>query len=153
MNVKDRDVELKITGKQFVGTEAEDIVEFVTEGQLHSEDGDLTLSYPESELSGFPGCVTTLHIQDHTVNMQRLGEDGKLKTEMNFRQGERMNSPYETPYGTVKMEVLTDRITTEIGENGTGSIEITYLVSLEGLAEGKNALHIDIQEVQNEREA
>ena len=151
--MKDRNVELKITGRQFAGTEAEDVIEFVTEGQLHSDEDGVVLTYPESELSGFPGSVTTLKIRDNTVNMQRRDQEGNLKTEMHFQQGERMDSPYETPYGMMKLEVLTDQVTADISEEGNGSIEITYLVSLEGIAEGKNALHIEIQEAENEREA
>jgi uncharacterized beta-barrel protein YwiB (DUF1934 family) len=153
VNVKDRNVEVKITGKQFAGTEAEDVVEFVTEGSIRADEHGVTLTYPESELSGFPGSITTLQIQADAIHMQRRDEEGKLKTEMNFKQGERMDSPYETPYGTMKLEVLTDRVDADLSDDGTGSIEVTYLVSLEGIAEGKNALHIDIQEVQNEREA
>lgn len=151
--VKNKTVELKITGRQFAGTEAEDVVEFVTEGELLTDDNGITLRYPESELSGFPGSVTTLNIQDRAVNMQRRDETGTLKTEMHFREGERMDSPYETPYGTMKLEVLTDHVSTDITGQGTGSIDITYLVSLEGIAEGRNALHIEIQEVEHEREA
>ena len=61
-----KDIMLKITGKtvrQDEGSEKhEDIMEFVTAGQLYHRGTTTFIKYPESELSGLEGCTTSLII-------------------------------------------------------------------------------------------
>lgn len=152
--MREKNVELKITGKQFDASEEETVMEFISEGTLTmDDDGVITLVYPESEVSGFEGCTTTLRIDHDDVNMERRGEDDQVKAELHFKEGGRIDSPYETPYGMLTLEVLTESIKHEFDDNGMGSIRIAYRVSLGGVAEGKNELMIEVQEVWDERKA
>ena len=59
-----KDIMLKIIGRQFIGDDAEDNIEFVTSGQFFAKDGANYIVYKESELLGFPGCMTTLKLSD-----------------------------------------------------------------------------------------
>ena len=125
-----KDITLKITGKQSYADKEEVQMEFVTEGRF--------------ELSGMTGCKTTLKIKDNTVLMRRTGTEG-YRSELYFEKGNRFGSTYETPYGPMDVEVVTAAVNCDIDkENGSGHIGIEYNVSLEGLAEGKNQLNIDI---------
>lgn len=138
-----KDITLKIKGKQFFKDREEEQMEFVTEGKLYFRNGAAYVVYDESGISGMPTGKTTLKVKDETVKMRRIG--GEVNAELYFEKGKRFNSTYETPYGVMGVEVLTNTVETEIDpEEGNGKISINYDVSLEGLAEGKNQLTIDI---------
>jgi len=141
-----KDITLKIVGKQFSGDEAEDKLEFVTDGKLY-EKGDTTyLIYDESEFSGFPGCKTSLRLRGNTIRMKRIGKDAGYGTELFFEKGKRFYSSYETPYGDIPLEVLTNDVSGNLGPDGTGEINIDYDVSLNGVAEGRNQLKIEVMQ-------
>ncbi|HKM29042.1 MAG TPA: DUF1934 domain-containing protein [Anaerovoracaceae bacterium] len=139
-----KDIMLKIVGRQYYGEE-EDQLEFVTEGKLYERAGSKYLVYDESEFSGFPGCKTTLKLTDSSMKMRRLGEVG-YGTEIVFEKGKRFLSKYETPYGMMDMEVLTNDFTNNLSEEGLGNVDIDYNVSISGLAEGRNKLNIEVKQ-------
>lgn len=139
-----KDITLKITGRQMAGEEVEDRMEFVTEGRLYEKGESTYLVYDESEFSGFPGCKTTLKLTGNTIKMRRLGNGVGYSSEMIFEKGKRFQSNYYTPYGPMEMEVLTREVTAELSEEGFGSINIDYHVSLNGMKEGRNVLKIEV---------
>ena len=141
-----KDIMLKITGRQYDGDKPLDKMEFVTEGKMYERNGATYLVYEESEFSGFPGCKTSLKLTGDRVRMKRIGENMADGTIMEFESGKRFTSTYETPYGEMDMEILTDRVENNIDENGTGNVEVDYHVSLEGQLEGRNELRIEVTE-------
>lgn len=139
-----RDITLKIVGRQCFDNVEEDQMEFITDGKIYLKDGSIYVLYDESEVSGMVGCKTTLKVTDNSVKMRRLGQIG-MGTELYFEEGKRFCSIYNTPYGPMDLEVLTDWIDDKLDrESLSGSIDIKYQISLEGLAEGKNRLTIDV---------
>ena len=144
-----KDIMLKITGKtvrQDEGSEKhEDIMEFVTAGQLYHRGTTTFIKYPESELSGLEGCTTSLIITKDKVKMRRTGQPLASDTEMEFKKGERFYGMYETPFGPVGMELLTNDVTglTDDGE-GRQKLSIDYHISLHGLMESRNKLELEI---------
>ena len=139
-----KDITLKITGKQSYEDKEEVQMEFVTEGRFYLRGDSVYVIYDESELSGMTGCKTTLKVKDDTVLMRRVGTEG-CRSELYFEKGKRFGSTYETPFGPMGVEVVTGIVNCDMDtENGSGHISIEYNVSLEGLAEGKNQLNIDI---------
>lgn len=139
-----RDITLKIVGKQCYDGKEEDQMEFVTDGRLYVRDDSVYMIYDETEVSGMEGCKTTLKIKGDSVKMRRIGEIG-YNTELYFEKGKRFNSTYDTPYGPMDVEVLTSRVQNNLNmDELKGNIDIEYDVSLEGMAEGKNRLTIDI---------
>ena len=139
-----RDITLKIIGKQCYDGKEEDQMEFITDGQLYVRDDSVYMIYDESEVSGMTGCKTTLKVKGDSVKMRRIGEIG-FNTELYFEKGKRFSSTYDTPYGPRDIEVLTSRVENNLNmEELKGNIDIEYNVSLEGMAEGKNRLTIDI---------
>lgn len=144
-----KDIMLKITGKTVTnnGTEEKhnDVMEFITAGQLFTRGTTTFIKYEESELSGMEGCTTSLIITKDKVRMSRSGANMTQKTEMEFKKGERFFGMYETPYGSVGMEVLTNDVTNLIqSEDGNQSLSIDYNISLKGLMEARNKLDIEI---------
>jgi uncharacterized beta-barrel protein YwiB (DUF1934 family) len=139
-----KDISLKIIGKQFVGEEAEDKVEFVTDGKMYEENGARFLVYKESELFGFPGCETTLSLKDGVLKMSRRGEAAGIGADIEFRKGARMTSLYETPFGDMTLEVLTEKVEDHLQEDGTGTINVSYRMSIEDVMEGLSELEIEV---------
>jgi len=140
-----KDILLKIVGKQVtMGTEEEQL-EFVTEGKYYVKDDSIYLLYDESEFSGMAGCTTSLKITDDHIKMKRYGQGLGLDTEIIFEKGKRFKGYYDTPYGSVEMEVLTNDIVNKIEKSeGRGSLNIDYNISLRGLSEGRSILDIQI---------
>jgi uncharacterized beta-barrel protein YwiB (DUF1934 family) len=139
-----KDIMLKIIGKQLYCDVEEVQLEFVTEGKIYEEDKSLYLVYEESEFSGMPGCKTKLEFTGDEIKMSRLGKGVSLDTEIEFRKGKRYTGYYETPFGAVEMEVLTNEIENNLTAEGKGSVNIDYNISLKGLTEGRNKLNIEV---------
>ncbi len=140
-----KDIMLKIVGKQISTDDlnAEEI-EFITEGKIFERNKATYLVYEESEVSGMPGCKTSLKLKGDTIRMKRFGESVALDTVIEFEKGHRYEGYYDTPYGAIEMEVLTNDLINNIKPDGTGSIDIDYHVSLKGLSEGRSKLNIQI---------
>ena len=141
-----KDIMLKITGKQLSGDNSEDQMEFITEGKLYEKGDSTYLIYDESEFSGFPGCKTTLKLTGDCIRMKRIGSEVGFGMEFIFEKGKRFNSKYHTPYGNLDMEVLTNDVVNNLSEEGFGDIHIDYHVSLNGMAEGRNRLKIEVMQ-------
>ena len=139
-----KDIMLKIIGKQLSYNEEEVQLEFITEGRIYKKNKSLCLVYEESEFSGMPGCKTKLEFKGDEIKMSRLGKGVGFETEIEFRKGKRYTGYYDTPFGAVEMEVLTNDIENNLTEEGSGSVNIDYHICLKGLTEGRNKLNIEV---------
>ena len=140
-----KDIMLKIIGKQMTGEREEEQMEFVTEGKYYEKGESVYLIYDESEFSGMEGCTTSLKITGDKIKMKRFGRAISLDTEIEFEQGKRFKGYYDTPYGSVEMEVLTNSVENRIEKClPKGSLKIDYHISLRGLTEGRSKLDIEI---------
>ena len=142
-----KDVVISLTGVQRYEEMPPDVIELVTQGQLHEEDGVLVLSYEESELTGLEGTRTTLRIERERVTMLREGE---LNTQMIFEEGQRHLSLYETPYGTMSIGVRTWSLFIEMDASG-GKVEMDYAVEVECSIAGRNTFRIQVREVSSKK--
>ncbi|MGI6732380.1 MAG: DUF1934 domain-containing protein [Anaerovoracaceae bacterium] len=140
-----KDIMLKIIGKQYNTGEEENLMEFVTEGKYYEKGDSVYLVYDESQFSGMEGCTTSLKITGDKIKMIRFGENVGIDTEIEFEKGKRFKGYYETPYGAIEMEVLTNEVVNNIeSASVSGSLNIDYHISLRGLTEGRNKLDIQI---------
>lgn len=139
-----KDIMLRIIGKSLVGESEEDQMEFVTEGKFYEKGDAFYIVYEESELSGMPGCKTSLKLKEGNVRMKRFGSIISNDTIMEFQKGKRYEGLYETPFGAFEMELLTNNIENSISSEGVGKIDIDYHISLKGLSEGRSKLNIEI---------
>lgn len=143
-----KDIMIKLTGRQ-IGNDIDDRdgqIEFITEGKAYRKDDATYVVYEEDESSGMEGVMTTLRIDSNgRIRMKRFGRDVMMDTVMEFEKGKRFNSLYQTPYGAVEMEVLTNKIVNRIEPDElTGSLYIDYDVALKGISEGRNMLNIEL---------
>ena len=139
-----KEVMVRIKSMQVSREAGSDEMEFVTEAKLYKRNGALYLLYEESEFSGMPGCRTRLRLRDDEVQMKRFGEGAGIGNELRFKKGSRYTGLYETPFGPIEMEVLTNDVASTISEEGTGQVDIDYEVSLKGLLEGRNRMKITL---------
>ena len=140
-----KDITLKIVGKQIYKDVEEEQIEFVTEGKLYEKGDSLYLIYEESEFSGMPGCKTSLKVTGDSLRMKRLGTyDSSGNTAIQFEKGKRYRGLYDTPYGAVEIEVLTNYFKKNLDSEGKGTIDIDYNISLKGLAESRSTLNIEV---------
>ena len=139
-----KEVMVRIKSMQVSREAGSDEMEFVTEAKLYKRNGALYLLYEESEFSGMPGCRTRLRLRDDEVQMKRFGEGAGIGNELRFKKGSRYTGLYETPFGPIEMEVLTNDVASTISEEGRGQVDIDYEVSLKGLLEGRNRMNITL---------
>jgi len=143
-----KDIVLRINGNQFTpdgSNECDpDGMEFITEGRFYQKGSSMYLVYDESDLSGMDGCTTSLKITGDKIRMRRYGDDIGFESTIEFEKGKRFGGWYDTPFGSVEMEVLTNDVRNSIEPAGAGSLEVDYHVSLKGLSESRSRLSIQI---------
>ena len=141
-----KDIILRIIGNQLYGLEGtpEEGMEFITEGRFGKRGDAMYLIYEESELSGVEGYTTSLKVIGDKVRMKRYGDEGGLQTAIEFEKGRKFTGWYETPFGTVAIEVLTNDVDNQLDPAGAGTLGIDCSVSLKGLTESRNLLRFEI---------
>lgn len=139
-----KEVLVKIKSRQINNETGEDEMEFVTEAKLYKRNDAYYLLYEESEFSGMPGCKTRLRLRGQELQMKRVGEGAGVGNEILFSKGQRFTGLYDTPFGPIELEVLTNDLANDITDDGKGTIDVDYDISLKGLAEGRNTLNITL---------
>ena len=139
-----KNVLVKIKSRQMNNETGEDEMEFVTEAKLYKRNDAYYLLYEESEFSGMPGCKTRLRLRGQELQMKRVGEEAGVGNEILFSKGQRFTGLYDTPFGPIELEVLTNDLANDITDDGKGTIDVDYDISLKGLAEGRNTLNITL---------
>ena len=137
-----KDVMIKVLGIQSQpdGSD-EDRIELVTEGQYEFTDGKITITYDESEITGFIGCITTFTIYPDYIILNRQGE---LNTDMIFDDERRHVCHYETPVGSMCLGIVTLGSTRDLSEEG-GHMEVHYLLDVDNIAFSRNSFIIDVE--------
>jgi uncharacterized beta-barrel protein YwiB (DUF1934 family) len=142
-----KNITLKISGYHIYDNDSEENqLELVTEGKLYTRGSTIYLTYDESEFSGMVGCKTRLQLDEYGVRMTRRGSAVGIDTEIHFEKGHRYKGYYDTAYGPVEMEVLTNDLKNTVTKEGSGEVNIDYNISLKGLSEGRSRLSIEVKE-------
>ena len=137
-----RNVVLSILGRQnYVGQES-DTIELLTEGVLEKTATGWRLSYEESDLTGLEGVNTTFLIEERVVTLTR---EGRLNSQMVFREGVPHDSLYQMEFGTFMLTVCATRVSANITDDG-GTIDLVYNIEIEQNAAGVIEYHLDIKD-------
>ncbi len=139
--VKMKDIVIKIESDIRVIGEEPQKMEMITPAKFYEKGNTLYIAYEETELSGMEGDKTILKISEQKVVMMRYGSN---PSEMIFVKGERFATDYTTPYGVFKMENETKNLSINVTSEGTGRLEIIYLLEVSGISESVNSLSVDI---------
>lgn len=135
---------ISIKGRQEFENVPADSMELLTQGTLEVENGMISLSYQESEVTGMEGTLTTIHVEPdgERVTLMRFGG---YNSQMVFEEGRRHLSLYNTPYGSMSVGVNTRHLLADLDERG-GVIEIDYTIEIEHAIVGRNVFRIQVKE-------
>lgn len=134
-------VMLNILGRQAYADQEPDVIELVTEGTMQLRDGGWDICYEESDLTGLSGVTTTFRVVPGSVILTR---NGKLHSQMIFKQGQTHNSLYQMDFGTLMIAVTARQVFFDITPEG-GCIDLVYDIQIENSASGIVDYHLDIR--------
>lgn len=117
--------------------------ELISEGTMAiDEGGAVTLTYEETALTGLEGTTTRFTLQEDALVLTRTGA---FNSQMVFQKGIQHTSLYETPYGSLLVDVSTQRLAHRLGERG-GVLEAAYTVAVDHQVVSRNQFKIRIRE-------
>ena len=136
-----QNVMISIRGEQdFIGSE-KDTTEFLTEGTLSKTDYGYLLEYEESALTGMEGTHTAFEIRPASVLLTRTGA---FRSQMLFERGKKHFSLYDTPYGTMTIDIVTNHLQNAITDEG-GELDIRYAIEIEHQLTGESRFLIRVR--------
>lgn len=138
-----KEIILFVKGEQtYDGVEPE-VTELITEGTMTIDDGgEIVLEYQESDLTGMEGTNTKFIVNQNVVELTRTG---MVESRMLFERGKRNSSLYETPWGTMMVDVATTQLAHRLGERG-GVMEIGFTIAVNHQVTGENRFKIRVKE-------
>lgn len=137
-----RKVIVTVVGTQTDAAGAESRIEFVTVGSRQEKNGISYITYRESEISGLEGTTTLLKLYPDYFSVVRMGA---VEHKQEYRLGESCPSIYITPFGSLKMTVLTRRLE-RVTEGGGDSLTVGYDLIIDGQWQSYNTLVVNIRE-------
>ena len=141
--MEEKKVILYVRGEQYFEDVDPEATELISEGVMTISDGGvITLVYDETELTGLEGTTTTFVIDGGMVTLTRSGE---LNSQMIFQMGKRHTSLYETPWGTMTVDIATTTLAYRLGSQG-GVLEIKYTIAVDHQVTGENQFKIRVRE-------
>ena len=75
-----------------------------------------------------------------------LERAGLIVSRMEFKQGERSSSFYETPWGTMEVDIVTTKLAHRFTERG-GVMEIAFTIAVNHQVTGENRFKIRVKEM------
>ena len=141
--MKEKQVVLFVRGIQYYDSAEPEETELMTEGVMLSGDGGtIVLEYQETELTGMEGTTTRITVQGDTVVLTR---EGSVNSQMVFQRGKRNSSVYETPWGSMLVDISTASLKYRLDDRG-GVMEIKYTVAVDHQVTGMNQVKIRVRE-------
>lgn len=139
----EKEVVLFVRGEQYHDGVDPNDTELMTEGTMTiADDGVITLSYQETELTGMEGTTTQFVVKGDVVELNRIGS---VNSQMIFQLGRQHSSVYNTPWGALQVDINTSELRHRINEHG-GVMEIRYSIAVEHQVTGRNQFKIRVRE-------
>lgn len=138
----EKEIILFVRGEQTYDGVSPEVTELATEGLMTIEGEEVTLTYQESEITGMEGTTTRFIVRGDTVVLERTG---MIVSRMEFKQGERSSSFYETPWGTMAVDIATTKLAHRLTERG-GVMEIAFTIAVNHQVTGENRFKVRVRE-------
>lgn len=113
--------------------------ELTTKGTFSQSNSDYTISYEDTEATGFQGSTTTIKACDKFVYITRRGTSNSA---ISFEPGKKHFSHYETPFGSMQIGVYAKNVINTIKENGR--LYLNYSLDMNGNPISENEILIKI---------
>ncbi len=117
----------------------DDDIKFTANAGFYEKDGTFYITYREHSSMGMGDSRVFLKVEQGAVTMRRMGE---FKTVMLYKEGEATDFVYATPFGNIDIKIKTEKIISELSENG-GMLEFSYRLFSAG-EETKNNIRITV---------
>ncbi|MCL2071748.1 MAG: DUF1934 domain-containing protein [Oscillospiraceae bacterium] len=115
--------------------------------RVKDKNGDYTLSYNESEVTGFAGNKISLAVTgDNMVVMQRSGNS---PSSLIIEKGKKHHCHYGTPHGDFMVGVSTDDVKFKLDDTG-GNLYLKYTIDINSSLMTENEMYIDFKEMDND---
>lgn len=101
-----KDVMVRVKGIQ-TNDGQEEAIETVTPGQYFEKAGKIYIKYEDRALDQDQATPTTVKLEEGKVTVLR---HGAANTQMVFTEGKVSSTPYETPFGTFMLDIVTQKI-------------------------------------------
>lgn len=116
-------------------------IEVVTPGDFSKKGDSFYAVYDETEISGMEGTTTTLKIDEDKFSIMRIGT---TNAKMEFQKLKPNISLYDTPYGTLEINIDTQDLKITVNEDG-GEVYVQYNLSISGMKAQRTKLNIKIK--------
>lgn len=136
-----QDVIISIAVKQDFEDSEDEVIELLTQGTMEFDGTSrYVIAYEESEITGLAGTTTTFIVDPQRIMLTRVGA---VRSQMEFELGKRHQSAYDTPYGSMDVEVHTRSFQHNISPTG-GEITLEYNIEIGKNILGNNFFHIKV---------
>ncbi len=133
---------ISIKGRQFYGTDGDDSIELITDGNFEAAEGGYKISYDETEMTGMEGVRTTISVtKDNMVTLER---SGLMASTMVFEQGKRSQCHYSVGAEHIMMTVDSSKVVNKLGIKG-GSLFVDYSLEVMGEHMSDNNFFIKVE--------
>lgn len=109
----DRQVLLTLTGRQRDPSGSETVTELSTEAECYERNGSLYILYEERAEDG----SLTKNVIKHKNQLLELTKKGAVSACMVFEPGREHMTDYATPFGLLRLGILTDSVTMQCLED------------------------------------
>ena len=140
--MEEKQVILFVRGEQSFDGLPPDATELMTEGVMTINGDEITLTYQETELTGMEGTTTCFLIQEDCVELRRTGG---VNSQIIFQRGKRHSSLYETPWGTIQVDVSTTALNHRLTSRG-GILDIRFNIAVDHQVTGENRFRVRVRE-------
>ncbi len=131
---------IRIYSEQQYEEETPEVSEFTTLGTMSCHEGEIRLSYEETELTGLQGTTTTFLLEKGRITLRR---EGSLRSEMIFAIDREHRSLYDMGMGAFLITVRTVSLIQAIGPEG-GFADVAYDLIIEDTVAGTVRYHLDV---------
>jgi uncharacterized beta-barrel protein YwiB (DUF1934 family) len=137
-----KDVSINIKSIQVAEDEC-DTTELFTCGRFRAKrGGNYTLSYNESEVTGYAGSKISLAVTgDNMVVMQR---SGTAPSNLIIEKGKKHHCHYGTPFGDFMVGISADEVKCNFDESG-GDMYLKYTIDINSTLMSENEMFIDFK--------
>lgn len=136
-------VMIKMKSIQNVDGESTEM-ELFTEGNLSYDSGKYSVSYKDSEATGFENSVTSLNIEDQ--KFATIVRDGEAPSNLVLEINKKHHCHYGTPYGDMMVGIYAHSIRNELSESG-GHLYMKYTIDINSSYISDNEIILDIEQI------
>lgn len=137
-----KNVIITVRGIQITADEPAADMELVTEGKYTFDNGTGYFVYEETEITGMEGTTTRF---DFAPGEAVITRDGTVQSKMVFVEGKHNVFLYNTPWGSMTMDIDTHSIRNALAPDG-GSIDIDYTLGFDRAPLSRNRFSVKIKE-------